>query len=68
MAERPEVRILLYPQKDGKVEISLLDPRTNRESKTGLKVMPDRVDEHVRRLKEALERSGSWVSAVKWMS
>lgn len=68
--KRPEVRILLKKHEaSGKYELSLLDPATGRESRTGLMVGPDRasIDKQVRELKETLERSGSWVSDVKRM-
>lgn len=69
MSDRPEARILLRPARDGKRELVVLDPKTNRESQTGLLCGPSQadIDATVRKVKLALERSGSWVSQVKML-
>ncbi len=62
MPARLEVRIILEPVADGKVELYMYDPLSCRLSRTGMKVERQNVGFHVRRMKEALEKAGNVVS------
>jgi hypothetical protein len=66
MSQQTEARILVRAQPGGRSELSILDPATGRESRTGMTVEQARLDENIRKLKATLERSGSHVS-VKFM-
>ncbi len=62
MKTLPEARICLRKLVNGQIEISVYDPHKGRESRTGLCVPPDGVDDKVRELKVTLERNGCWVT------
>ncbi len=67
MSDRVEVRILVRTLSDGRRELSLLDPRTGRESRTDHKVHVREADAAIRTVKAQCERNGLWVSQVKWL-
>ena len=66
MPDRPEVRLLVHTTPDGRLRLSLLDPRTGKQSPAGLTSRAG-LDAEVRKVKAQLERSGLWLSSVKEM-
>lgn len=66
MTKDREVRIILRPRPDGSAEISVYDPQTGREDRTGMVARADAVDKEVRGLKTTLERAGSRVTVVNF--
>jgi hypothetical protein len=60
---RHETRILARDQGGGKTEISVLDPKSGKEIRTGLTgKSAEETDRLVRTFKENLERAGNRVS------
>jgi hypothetical protein len=64
MADRPESRIVLEKARNGKREVVIVDPRTGRESRTGLQVANNEraKDALIKQLAEPHKRCGNTVS------
>ncbi len=62
MADQPETRLVTRERPDGQVEISVYDPRSGREIRTGQVASRARADEECRKVAEALKRAGNRVS------
>jgi hypothetical protein len=62
VSEKPEARILLRPMPGEKFEVSVIDPRTGREARTGKFCDRTQLDVEVCFLKMTLERGGNRVT------
>jgi hypothetical protein len=63
MPEPLETRICIRKNKrTGRVEISVYDPASRKEVRTGMEVWPGEVDANVFALKSKLERAGNRVT------
>lgn len=65
MKEPLEARIVIKQRSDGLKALSVVDPRSGRESDTGLTATPGKdLDTKVRSLKLSLERAGNRVTVI----
>jgi hypothetical protein len=64
MHDPPEVRIIVRYRKDRRAEMSIFDPKTHKEVRTGLKVGPgqEAIEAEIYKLKRTLERKGNRVT------
>lgn len=62
--QRLEVRIVVKRHYDGRCEIFVYDPQTNREIHTGLTVRGRQVEEEVKKLARQFQRAGNSVQVV----
>ena len=66
MANRPEARVIAKERRDGKVEISVVDPKTGRDA--GRTITANRGEEAarlIRQTKETFEKGRNYVSVVE---